>query len=373
MALAALTASALAPVLTSCDDDDEVTIVREYEDVAVEVVPCPAPTFAMGADPGWVTEMESKGVVFKDAQGNEGECLEILKGIGFNACRIRAWVNPTDQWCGTADVIAKAERASKLGMAVMIDFHYSDIWADPASQYKPSVWDGCKTLDEMTTLLYNYTLSTLKQIKAKGVDVAWVQIGNETLTGMCKTNSDGSATSVNGEMGTNYEKLHSAGCKAAKEVYPNCQTVVHFQNGNDYSKLTWGLNKLKSAGAEYDIFGVSLYPDFSDSNWYSTYITGCVSNLKNIASTYECDVMVCEVGCDVTGDADNAKIALNDLVYRCQNELTNCKGVFYWEPECSNSLDWNGGYKLGGFNEDRTPSEALTNAFGGGATKLLHE
>ena len=75
MALAALTASALAPVLTSCDDDDEVTIVREYEDVAVEVVPCPAPTFAMGADPGWVTEMESMGVVFKDAQGNVGECL----------------------------------------------------------------------------------------------------------------------------------------------------------------------------------------------------------------------------------------------------------------------------------------------------------
>ncbi|MCQ7926333.1 arabinogalactan endo-1,4-beta-galactosidase, partial [Salmonella enterica] len=229
-----------------------------------------------------------------------------------------------------------------------------------------------ETVDEMADRLYSYTKKVLTSLRINGVDVAWVQIGNETRTGMIMTNSDGSATDVNGAMGPNYVKLHAAGCKAAKEIYPNCKTVVHFENGQNLANLTSSLNKLQENGAEYDVFGISLYPDFAEDNWYATYVRGVVNNLNTISEKYGCDVMVCEVGCDIT--AEGATAFLNDVVVRCQREVAKCKGVFYWEPECHNPGDgnWNG-YGMGAFEKDGSPSAALVNAFGGKAGSVMIE
>lgn len=356
--------------MTSCDED-EPNIKRTFEEEKVEVTSRPAPTFAYGADPSWLTEMESKGVTFANAEGKEGDCLAVLKEVGFNACRLRVWVNPTDGWCDRSDVIAKAERAFAMGYSIMIDFHYSDVWADPANQRKPSVWDGCESVDEMAQLLYAHTKHVLEGIRAKGIDVAWVQIGNESTTGMCKTSSTGGSTNVNGAAGGNYAKLHAAGCKATKEVYPEAKIVVHFHNGWNQSLQTNYLDRLTAAGAEFDIHGVSIYPDFEESGWYDKYVKGLVSTLNLIGEKYGCDVMVCEVGCNVTDYPNESKIALNDIMVRCQTEVNNCKGVFYWEPQCSNEMNWNGGYKLGGFTTGNVPSEALLNAFGGNAKTLM--
>jgi arabinogalactan endo-1,4-beta-galactosidase len=250
----------------------------------------------------------------------------------------------------------------------MVDFHYSDDWADPSKQRKPSVWDDCTTLDEMADKLYKYTKKVLTALKVNGVDVTWVQIGNETQNGMCETNSDGSATSVSGWMGPDYVKLHNAGAKAAKEIFPECLTVVHFQNGQQLAKNINSLNKLKSGGAEYDVFGVSLYPDFSDENWYADYVDACIETLKTVKTNYGKDVMVCEVGCrDIT--SENARVALNDVVVRCRDEV-KATGVFFWEPECYNA--WQG-YAMGGFLDNGRPSPALINAFDKNNKTVLHK
>ena len=108
-------------------------------------VPTPEPlqeidrtAFAKGADISWVTEMESKGMKFYNAEGKERECTALMKEIGFNSIRLRVWVNPADGWNGKEDVLAKAIRAQRLGMRIMIDFHFSDTWADPAHQTVPA-------------------------------------------------------------------------------------------------------------------------------------------------------------------------------------------------------------------------------------------
>ena len=363
-----LAACFLLTPMAACNDDDEINVKREYPDD--EIPERVAPDFALGADPSWVTEMESANWTFRDTDGNAGDCLAILKSVGFNACRLRVWVNPSDGYCNTADMVRKAVRAYNLGYSIMVDFHYSDSWADPSQQHKPSVWDGCTSVDDLCDKLYKYTKKVLTSVRTNGVDVAWVQIGNETLGGMMQDNSDGSASDVNGKMGPNYAKLHKAGCKAAKEVFPKCKTIVHFENGQNMTNLTYGLSQLKDNGAEFDILGVSLYPNLTEENWYATYVKTPINNLNNIHNTFGCDVMICEVGCDISNA--NAKMALNDIVVRCKTDVPSCKGVFYWEPECYNPGDgaWQG-YGMGGFTANGSPSDALVNAFSGEATTLM--
>ncbi len=108
-------------------------------DPIVPVIPV-TPVFAKGADVSWLTQMEAAGIKFYDSSGTERECMQLLKNAGINAVRLRVWVNPVNGWNGTADVVAKALRAKNLGMDIMIDFHYSDSWADPGQQTKPAAW-----------------------------------------------------------------------------------------------------------------------------------------------------------------------------------------------------------------------------------------
>ena len=101
--------------------------------------PVPA-SFAKGADVSWLTQMESSGYLFYDSTGKKMDCMVLLKTLGINSIRLRAWVNPSDGWCNTADLLTKAIRAKNLGFKIMIDFHYSDVWADPGHQSKPAAW-----------------------------------------------------------------------------------------------------------------------------------------------------------------------------------------------------------------------------------------
>lgn len=95
------------------------------------------PAFALGADVSWLTEMEAAGRFFYTREGQQKECMVLLKDLGMNSIRLRVWVNPTGVWNGLSDVLVKAKRANDLGMRLMIDFHYSDNWADPGKQTKP--------------------------------------------------------------------------------------------------------------------------------------------------------------------------------------------------------------------------------------------
>ena len=127
----------------------------------IEPVPESGPTdeplaFAKGADISWATEMESKGMKFYNEAGEETECTALFKEIGFNSVRYRVWVNPTDGWCNKEDVLVKAKRAQALEMNILIDFHYSDWWADPQKQNIPAAWKDYD-LDQMASALSKTT------------------------------------------------------------------------------------------------------------------------------------------------------------------------------------------------------------------------
>ena len=115
------------------------TKLEEPEKEETEVV-----DFYKGADISWVTELESKGHKFYNANGDERECTALMKEYGMNAIRLRVWVdrNEHDNWCNKEDLLVKAKRAKALGMEVIVDFHYSDWWADPAKQNIPASWKG---------------------------------------------------------------------------------------------------------------------------------------------------------------------------------------------------------------------------------------
>ena len=158
-----------------------------------EAPPVEEVAFARGADIGWASEMEYdmehnpsriNGSAFKDSKGNAG-LFPVLKGAGINAIRLRVWVKPEDAngWSGKDDVVNMAKRATEAGMSVMIDFHYSDFFADPQRQNTPTDWVGLDSKG-LSAKVSEHTKDVLAALKSAGVTPLWVQVGNETRPGM---------------------------------------------------------------------------------------------------------------------------------------------------------------------------------------------
>jgi arabinogalactan endo-1,4-beta-galactosidase len=311
--------------------------------------PVVSSSFAKGADISWVTQMESSGVKFYDKSGSQQDLFVLMKSLGFNAIRLRAWVNPTDGWCNTADLVAKALRAKNAGMKIMIDFHYSDSWADPGKQFKPAAW---ATLDfaTLTTTLQNYTVSTMNTLKTNGITPDWVQVGNETNDGMLWEDGRASKNMVN------FAALIKAGYAAVKSVSPTTKVIVHISNGYNNTMFRWMFDGLKANGAQWDIIGMSLYP--STANW-STLDAQCLANINDMVARYSTPCMVVEVGMDAAA-ASTARDFLTDIITKVNSVANgNGLGVFYWEPEAYN---WQN-YGLGAFDNTGKPTIAL-DAFG---------
>jgi len=313
------------------------------------VIPPVNTDFVKGADISWLTEMEASGRKFYNNAGVEKECMQLLKDLGMNAIRLRVWVNPISGWNNTADVLAKAIRAKNLGMKIMIDFHFSDTWADPGHQTKPAAWAG-QDLNTLKQSLANHTTSVLNTLKTNGITPAWVQVGNETNDGMLWP--DGKA-SVNM---SNFAQLVIAGYNAVKAVDASIKVIVHISNGYDNNLFRWIFDGLKNNGAQWDIIGLSLYP--TPSNW-SALNNQCLSNMNDMVSRYNKDVMVLEVGMS-WDQATACNSFLTDLITKVR-AVSGGRGlgVLYWEPEAYNN--WQG-YTLGAFDNSGKPTVAL-NAF----------
>src|SRR5579859_3446554 len=196
-----------------------------------------------GADPSWISQMEASGIRFYNAAGTAMDGMALLQTLGINSIRLRAWVNPTAGWCNTADVVAKAVRAHKLGLRVMIDFHYSDTWADPAHQSPPAAWASFD-LNTLTNAVYTYTQGVLDTLKTAGVIPSWVQVGNETSNGMLWPLGQASTNMAN------FAALVSAGYKAVKSVSDTTQVIVHIANGYDNSLFRWMFDGLTANNAQ---------------------------------------------------------------------------------------------------------------------------
>ncbi len=311
--------------------------------------PVPTTSFIKGADVSWLTQMENAGVKFYNNSGTQTECMQLLKNIGMNSIRLRVWVNPAAGWCNTTDVVSKAIRAKALGMKIMIDFHYSDSWADPGQQTKPAAWAG-QDVATLQTTVYNHTLAVMNALKTNSITPEWVQVGNETNDGMLWPEGKASVNMVN------YAKFFIAGYNAVKAVSPATKVMVHVSNGYDNALFRWNLDGLKANGAVWDVIGMSLYP--TTANW-STLNSQCLTNMNDMVTRYGSEIMVCEVGMS-WDQAATCNLFLTDLITKVK-AVSNNKGlgVFYWEPEAHSN--WQG-YTLGAFDNSGKPTTAL-NAF----------
>ena len=304
--------------------------------------------FAKGADVSWLTQMEKEGCKFYTGQGQEMECMALLKSLGVNAIRLRVWVDPENGWCGKDDVVAKARRANALGLKVMIDFHYSDSWADPGKQNKPAAWKDLP-FSSLLQAVSDHTTDVLTALRDAGVSPAWIQIGNETTGGMLWP--DGQNYN---DMGFNrYVQLHNAGYTAAKEVFPQAVVLIHIDKGEDSSQLDWFFKNCTQHGVQYDMIGLSLYPDAS--NW-RVYTQQLIMNVNNLYMKYDKDCMICEVGMNWT-DGPTCNTFLAGLIASSINEMAgHCHGVFYWEPEGYHA--WSD-YSKAAFDNNGRPTAAL--------------
>jgi arabinogalactan endo-1,4-beta-galactosidase len=330
-------------LVLGCNKNTTTTTVPPPNDTTI-INPIP-PGFAKGADISWLTQMEAAAYGFYDSTGAKKDCLLLLKSLGINSIRLRVWVNPSDGWCNTADLVTKALRAKQSGLKIMIDFHYSDVWADPGHQTKPFAWTSLDSVS-LNNMVYQYTQQVMDTLKTNGINPQWVQIGNETNDGMLWEN---------GRASTNmhqFASLINAGYQAVKSVSDSTRVIVHISNGFDNNLFRWIFDGLNANGAQFDIIGMSLYP--SPSNW-QTLDGQCLANMTDMVSRYGKPVMISEIGMDVTAPSI-CRSFIADLIKKT-NSLPDGKGlgVFYWEPE---SYNWQG-YTLGAFDNNGKPTAAL--------------
>lgn len=299
--------------------------------------------FIRGVDISSALALENSGVVFYDRAGEASDLFTVLADAGVNYARIRIWNDPYDSkgngYGGgnndLATAITLGKRATQAGMKVLVDFHYSDFWADPAKQQVPKAWEGY-SLSQKEEALYAYTKECVETLLKEGVDVGMVQVGNETNNGM------------SGETGwANKCKLYQAGCKAVRDVSKDIQIAIHFANPEkkNYDSYASYLNQY---GVDYDIFASSYY-----IYWHGTFenLTG---QLQAIADTYDKKVMVVETSYAYTledGDGHGNTIhseanlvkgypaseqgqasLVRDVMAAVASLGEAGLGVFYWEP-----------------------------------------
>ncbi len=336
--------------------------------------------FARGADVSWASEMEYdmernpariNGSAFKDSKGSTG-LYPVLKAAGVNAIRLRVWVKPEDPngWSGKDDVVRMAKRAAEAGMSVMIDFHYSDFFADPSRQNTPAEWAGLD-LKGLSAKVAEHTKDVLTALKSAGVTPHWVQVGNETRPGMLW--ETGRLYNDKGEIAggwSNYAALTTAGYDAVKSVFPDAQVIVHIDNA--YQDNTWFFDKLKANGGKFDMIGLSHYPMTNSQMTWKAMNSAAILNIKTLASKYGCKVMVCEVGVKASAsEIATSTQCLTDFMNSVKF-LSVCAGVFYWEPQVDGKWrpaiyekqgrNW-GAYDMGAFTSDGsaiTPTSILS-------------
>jgi len=312
-----------------------------------------AKPFAKGADISWLPQMEATGYKFYNSAGKPEDCLKIIKEHGINSVRLRTWVNPSNDkasgHCSKEETVAMAVRSKKMGMRIMIDFHYSDSWADPSKQVKPKAWEG-HNFQQLLQDVYDYTLDVMTALKRAGITPEWVQVGNETRTGMIYPEG-------HTDNWPQLAQLINKGYDAIKAISPQTKVILHVDQGNNQKLFQWWFDAATKNGAKYDIIGLSYYPFWLDGNPdYTLSINDLSQNLVNMSAKYNKEVMVVEVGGE-DKKVENTFEMLTAVIAKVKS-VPNGKGlgVFYWEPEGARS--WSH-YGLSAWGDDGKPTKAL--------------
>ena len=301
-------------------------------------------TFWLGADISGMTDLEARGVQLRNIKGEPRECTALMYELGLNAVRLRVWVNPKDGLCGKDDVVRMARRAKDWGMALMIDFHYSDWWADPGQQNIPAAWKDMN-YEQMKQALADHTRDVLQAIREAGVDVRWVQVGNETTNGFLWPMGRAQ------ENMRQYAGLTDAGYQAVKQVFPQAQVIIHLDCACDPKRYDFIFDGLKKYKARYDMIGLSVYPYWDvkaglTQSWQET-VEKATANINRLWTRYHKPLMVVETGAEAAKPVEGKQI-ISAIIDMARNHCGgHCQGVFYWAPETDRF------YKLGAFQNNQ--------------------
>ena len=314
----------------------------EGSDLYVKKVENLAEDFIFGMDASSVLAEEASGVKFYDFDGNEQDVFKTLAENGVNYIRVRVWNDPFDENgngygggnCNIDTALEIGKRATKYGMKLLVNFHYSDFWADPGKQMVPKAWKSM-TIDEKEEAVYQYTRESLQKLKDAGVAVGMVQVGNETNGHVCGENS-----------WVNMCRIFSAGSKAVREVLPEALVALHFANPETAGRYKEYAYTLNEQGVDYDVFASSYYPF-----WHGT-LENLQSVLTHVNQTYGKKVLVVETSyaytpedTDFNGNTISAESAVDKpYPYTVQGQANSVRdvietvantpggmGVVYWE------------------------------------------
>ncbi|MBU0696420.1 MAG: glycosyl hydrolase 53 family protein [Bacteroidetes bacterium] len=272
-------------------------------------------TKALGADISFLPELEARGIQFSD-EGKAGDAIEILKSHGINYVRLRIFhhpenpkgYSPSKGFCDLQHTLAMAKRVKAAGMKFLLDFHYSDYWADPGKQFKPAAWEGLD-FPTLTDSLRNYTTYVLSALQQQGTLPDMVQVGNEINHGMVWP--DGEIENLD-----HLAQLIQAGIDGVKTVDQNIPIMLHVALGGQQDEANFFYDSMIERGINFDVIGLSYYP-----KWHGT-LDDLRDNLINMSYKYKQDLTVVEYS------AKKREVA--DIVFNLPNNKG--KGTFIWEP-----------------------------------------
>lgn len=268
----------------------------------------------LGADVSFLPQLEEEGRIFK-VNGKPGDALSILKNHGFNYVRLRIFVNPAADsgysekgYCGLEQTKMMARRIKEAGMGFLLDFHYSDTWADPGKQYKPEAWKNLP-FPELVTQVRDYSAHVMNELKKQGTLPGMVQIGNEINHGLLWPDGDFKNRD-------SLAALLKAGIEGVKQVDPNSLIMLHIALGGQNRESREWLDAMLARGVRFDLIGQSYYPQ-----WHGT-LQELEANLNDLSQRYEQQVLLVEY--------THHKTRVNEIAFAIPRGYL--KGTFIWEP-----------------------------------------
>lgn len=256
----------------------------------IELVPGQAALSILGADISSLYKSEDLGGIYRDVDGAPGDALQILRNHGLNYARLRVWVDPADGYHNKQRLLDMALRLKSLGIRLLVDFHYSDNWADPGKQYKPAAWKDYD-FEQLEQAVYDHTFDVCSSLVAQGTPPDMVQVGNEINAGLLWPDGDYNHFD-------NMAALLKKGYRAVKDASPSTLVMLHIAEGGDNDLARWWFDNITRREVPFDVIGISYYP-----YWHGS-LGQLQTNLNDITARYDRDVIVVETSYAFT-DRDN--------------------------------------------------------------------
>ncbi len=257
----------------------------------IELVPGRTALSILGADISSLKKSEDKGGVYAYSDGSQADALQILKDNGMNYARLRVWVDPADGYHDKDEILEMAKRLKSQDMKLLVDFHYSDNWADPGKQNKPAAWKDYD-FEQLKQAVYDHTFDVCNSLVAQGTPPDMIQIGNEINAGMLWPDGDYNHFD-------NLAALLKAGSQAVKDCSPSTLVMLHIAEGGDNDMARWWFDNITRRDVPFDVIGISYYPF-----WHGS-LAALQYNLNDISSRYDKDVIVVETAYAFTDQEDD--------------------------------------------------------------------